>query len=71
MNGNLALSRALGDFAFKNSHELPPQEQIVTACPDVVEQRIHAGWQFVVLACDGIWDVLQNQEVNNIKLYFK
>jgi len=30
VNGNLALSRALGDFIFKRNDRKPPQEQIVT-----------------------------------------
>lgn len=30
VNGNLALSRALGDFNFKNNPQLPPERQIVT-----------------------------------------
>lgn len=30
VNGNLALSRALGDFIFKRNDEKPPEEQIVT-----------------------------------------
>lgn len=30
VNGNLALSRALGDFAFKNNDNLKPEQQIVT-----------------------------------------
>ena len=30
VNGNLALSRAVGDFEFKNNLQLPPEEQIVT-----------------------------------------
>lgn len=30
VNGNLALSRALGDFIFKNNDSLKPEEQIVT-----------------------------------------
>ena len=29
VNGNLALSRALGDFAFKCNEQKPPEEQIV------------------------------------------
>lgn len=28
--GNLALSRALGDFVFKKNEKKPPEEQIVT-----------------------------------------
>ena len=30
VNGNLALSRAIGDFNFKKNSLLPPEEQIVT-----------------------------------------
>ena len=28
VNGNLALSRAVGDFAFKNNTTLPPEDQV-------------------------------------------
>jgi protein phosphatase PTC2/3 len=30
VNGNLALSRALGDFLFKRNDTFPPEQQIVT-----------------------------------------
>ncbi|XP_063415550.1 probable protein phosphatase 2C T23F11.1 isoform X1 [Mytilus trossulus] len=63
VNGNLALSRALGDFVFKKNETKRPEEQIVTAYPDVVQKRITSDHEFIVLACDGIWDVLTNQEV--------
>eukprot|EP00732_Lithocolla_globosa_P005719 Lithocolla_globosa_v1_NODE_6129_length_1129_cov_192.183844.p1 type:complete len:321 gc:universal NODE_6129_length_1129_cov_192.183844:149-1111(+) len=63
VNGNLALSRAIGDFEFKNNSNLQPKDQIVTAFPDVHERKIIADDEFMVLACDGIWDVLSNQDV--------
>ncbi|KAJ8968317.1 hypothetical protein NQ317_007567 [Molorchus minor] len=63
VNGNLALSRALGDFVFKRNSEKGPQEQIVTAFPDIEEKTITTDWEFLVLACDGIWDVMSNEEV--------
>jgi protein phosphatase 2C family protein 2/3 len=63
VNGNLALSRAIGDFDFKKSVDLPPEEQIVTAFPDVIEHEITKDDEFVVLACDGIWDCLTSQQV--------
>ena len=53
MNGNLALSRAIGDFEFKKSAELPPESQIVTAYPDVTEHDISDDDEFLVVACDG------------------
>lgn len=63
VNGNLALSRAIGDFVFKRNIEKSPQEQIVTAWPDIEVRQIDQSWDFVVLACDGIWDVLSNEDV--------
>lgn len=63
VNGNLALSRALGDFIFKRNAYKNPEEQIVTAYPDVEIRDITEDWEFVVLACDGIWDVLTNEDV--------
>lgn len=63
VNGNLALSRALGDFCFKKNGQKSAEEQIVTAWPDVVIEDLTADHEFIILACDGIWDVLSNQEV--------
>ena len=39
-NGNLALSRALGDFEYKENSSLGPQAQIITANPDVTCHEI-------------------------------
>jgi len=63
VNGNLALSRAVGDFTFKQNAQLSPEDQIVSGCPDVVSRTVSQDWEFILLACDGIWDVLSNQEV--------
>ncbi|KAL4002907.1 putative protein phosphatase 2C T23F11.1 [Acanthocheilonema viteae] len=63
VNGNLALSRALGDFAFKKNDHKSAEEQIVTACPDVTVCDLTYDHEFIILACDGIWDVMSNQEV--------
>jgi len=63
VNGNLALSRALGDFVFKKNDSLPQGQQIVSAEPEVEEVVITDEWDFLLLACDGIWDVLSNQQV--------
>jgi len=63
VNGNLALSRAFGDFAFKNNNEFPAEGQMITSKPDVVVHEVGEDLMFMVLACDGIWDVMSNQEV--------
>jgi len=63
VNGNLALSRAIGDFEFKKSASLPPEQQIVTAFPEVTVHDIADDDEFVVVACDGIWDCQSSQAV--------
>lgn len=63
VNGNLALSRALGDYVFKRNEKKGPQEQMVTAFPDIEQRRFGMDWEFIVMACDGIWDVMTNYEV--------
>ncbi|KAK2019403.1 protein phosphatase 2C [Colletotrichum eremochloae] len=63
VNGNLALSRAIGDFEFKKSAELSPEAQIVTAFPDVETHEISDDDEFLVIACDGIWDCQSSQAV--------
>lgn len=63
VNGNLALSRALGDFVFKRNEKKDAKEQIVTAYPEVQSREITEDLEFIVIACDGIWDVLSNEEV--------
>ncbi|KAJ7600524.1 phosphatase 2C-like domain-containing protein [Mycena floridula] len=63
VNGNLALSRALGDFDFKKNYSMTPETQIITADPDITCHTITEEDEFLVLACDGIWDCLTSQQV--------
>jgi len=61
VNGLLAVSRSIGDSAAKDT-EGPPETQPVTCCPDVKEFPAKPG-DTVVLACDGVWDILSNDDV--------
>jgi len=63
VNGNLALSRAIGDFEFKQNFSLSAEAQIVTADPEIISHDIDGEEEFLVLACDGIWDCLSSQQV--------
>lgn len=63
VNGYLALSRALGDFSLKRNSDKLAEEQVVTAYPDVEEREVTEDFEFMVIACDGIWDVLPSQSV--------
>ena len=53
--GNLALSRALGDFEFKQNFSLDAEKQIVTANPEIITHKIDQEEEFLVLASEGEW----------------
>ncbi|XP_072962183.1 probable protein phosphatase 2C 11 [Typha angustifolia] len=63
VNGSLNLSRAIGDMEFKQNKFLPPEKQIVTANPDINIVELCDDDEFIVLACDGIWDCMSSQQL--------
>lgn len=63
VDGTLAVSRALGDFHFK-PEGLDAAECKVTAVPEVLTAHCHAG-DWLLLACDGIFDVVSNEEAQD------
>ena len=63
VNGSLAVSRALGDFDYKRRDELGATEQLVSPEPDMEVLERDEKDQFLLLACDGIYDVMTNEEV--------
>lgn len=63
VNGNLALSRAIGDFEFKGNQELGVKDQAVTADPEIRTEELKPEDRYMIVACDGIWDVKSSQEV--------
>lgn len=62
VNGDLAVSRAFGDFQFKDRPDLPAEEQKVTCAPEFVIHTRTAKDDVLLLACDGLWDVMTNTE---------
>lgn len=67
VNGSLAVSRAFGDYEYKSVPELEPRDQLVSPEPDVyVIDRNKDEDEFMVLACDGVYDVLDNEELYKI-----
>lgn len=60
---------SLGDYFFKsnedeNGKQKHPWDQPLTCKPEVITRRRQVETdEFVVCCCDGIWDVMSNQEV--------
>jgi protein phosphatase 1B len=63
VNGSLAVSRALGDFEYKNVEGKGPTEQLVSPEPEFFVKERTDEDEFLVLACDGVWDVMTNQDI--------
>ncbi|XP_027330708.1 probable protein phosphatase 2C 60 isoform X2 [Abrus precatorius] len=63
VNGSLNLARAIGDMEFKQNKFLSAEKQIVTANPDINIVDLCDEDEFIVLACDGIWDCLSSQQL--------
>ncbi|XP_048234054.1 probable protein phosphatase 2C 60 [Ricinus communis] len=63
VNGSLNLARAIGDAEFKQNKSLPAEKQIVTANPDINTVELCDDDEFLVLACDGIWDCMSSQQL--------
>jgi len=69
VNGSLAVSRALGDYEYKNVNDKGPTEQLVSPEPDITAvDRNYKDDQFLILACDGIFDVSANEELSSYVL---
>ncbi|OEU19417.1 protein serine/threonine phosphatase 2C, partial [Fragilariopsis cylindrus CCMP1102] len=62
VDGDLAVSRGLGDFSYKSNGLLPVEQQKVIPNPEFVIYPRSKDDEFMVLACDGIWDVASNEQ---------
>lgn len=64
VDGALAVSRAIGDFHFKPVEKEPARCK-VTAMPEVQTVPGCAAGDWLLLACDGVFDVMENEEVKD------
>jgi protein phosphatase 1G len=63
VNGNLNLSRAIGDLEYKKNPGLRPDEQMITSTPDVVVMDRTSDDEFITICCDGVYDVMSNDDL--------
>lgn len=61
--GRLAVSRAFGDIEYKNVGTGKPP--LVTADPEIRIEKLTPADEFLLLACDGLFDVFTSQEAVN------
>ena len=61
IDGNLNLSRAIGDIAHKKNPKVPLEAQAITSLPDIKMHQISNKLDFVIMGCDGIWETKTNQ----------
>ena len=60
--GRLSVSRTFGDIEAK-LEKYGGKKNVVIALPDVVEFELNEEYNFIVMGCDGIFDVLSNLEI--------
>lgn len=63
-NNMIAMSRAFGDFDYKNN-ELAPEERAIICTPEINIHHRSNEDRFLILACDGVFDVMTNDEVGS------
>jgi protein phosphatase 1G len=56
VDGNLNLTRSLGDLKYKHRPHLKPEEQAITANPDTYEFDYDKDLEFLLMGCDGVWE---------------
>lgn len=61
VNGILSLTRSLGDFHYKKNLDLSIHEQLIIAKPDIQTIKLQEDCEFMMIACDGIWDCMSSQ----------
>ena len=61
INGMLNLTRAIGDLRFKKNKSLKRYEQSVIAVPDITRIDNIDNIDFIIMACDGVWDCVKRQ----------
>jgi len=57
IEGNLNLSRALGDFDYKRTRKKQrPEKQMISGVPEVRSIELGPSARFLFLGCDGVWE---------------
>lgn len=63
VDGNLNLSRALGDLRYKKDKNLKPEEQMISGEPEVFKYELTQDFDFLIIGCDGVYETKTNQQI--------
>ena len=63
VDGNLNLSRAIGDLAYKDNTSIPAADQKISAQADIRSCALSHNDECIIVACDGIWNSMTSQQV--------
>lgn len=65
IDGNINISRTIGDHRYKDA-ELPHHERAISCVPEIRVVDVSGdAVNYVILACDGVWDVMKSQNLIN------
>ena len=69
VDGNLNLSRALGDLRYKTNKGLKPEEQMITSYPEITKHPLTSTCDFLVMGCDGVYETKTSEEI--VEFFYK
>lgn len=68
VEGNLNLSRGLGDLHYKANKNLKAEEQMICAYPDVKVKELTSDISYILMGCDGVYEIWSSQEIGTFVL---
>jgi len=71
VDGNLALSRAIGDWKFKSVPKLNERQQPVVSTPDITRWKWDPQTQNIMIMCDGLTEKMTVEEITSFMLLNK
>jgi len=71
VDGDLNLSRALGDFIWKGDKRFPADKQRIICQPAVEETSLEADDDFLVVACDGLFEKFTRKQLVDVLHEFR
>lgn len=66
INGDISVSRAIGDFEYKKNSNIGREEQLMIATPEITQRILNEKSEFILMGCDGIWETKKTEKIMKI-----